>query len=341
MKNRILISLLTVLLFSPMLFADADNVGRAKDPAAYLKLGLGGRSIGMGRAYASVAEDVSAIYWNPAGLAQLSKYELQAMSGVLGFDRSLYSFAVAAPIRFSRDDYGLGDMEDPAEEARQKFLLPLSKWRMCVSAGAMIFRIYNIERRNDFGVKQGEFANYEYTYFFSVGHDVFTNLMMGYTFKYHTERLEESTAKGRSVDVGALYHSVKLPGLRIALTFLNLGSQFDWKAVDTVGANYEYTEKINRSWKIAGSYHFKNPNLLLAVETESFSQQLPVYRAGIEFKPVAPLALRAGVDNQTPSMGVGFMQKAGSRMEILVDYAFVTAVETLTETHRISVALRY
>ncbi len=37
--------------------------------------GVGSRSLGMGNAYTGVANDFSAIYWNPAGLAQLQSSE--------------------------------------------------------------------------------------------------------------------------------------------------------------------------------------------------------------------------------------------------------------------------
>jgi long-subunit fatty acid transport protein len=39
------------------------------------QIGFGARAIGMGGAYLAVAEDYSAIYWNPAGLAQIKKVE--------------------------------------------------------------------------------------------------------------------------------------------------------------------------------------------------------------------------------------------------------------------------
>ena len=37
--------------------------------AAFLKIGLGPRAIGMGGAFSATADDISAIYWNPGGLA--------------------------------------------------------------------------------------------------------------------------------------------------------------------------------------------------------------------------------------------------------------------------------
>ena len=39
--------------------------------ASFLKIGVGARSVAMGGAYTAVANDVSSIYWNPAGLASM------------------------------------------------------------------------------------------------------------------------------------------------------------------------------------------------------------------------------------------------------------------------------
>ncbi|MGE5411889.1 MAG: hypothetical protein ACM3MI_13085, partial [Clostridiales bacterium] len=38
--------------------------------AQFLKIGIGGRASSMGDAFVAVANDASALYWNPAGLSQ-------------------------------------------------------------------------------------------------------------------------------------------------------------------------------------------------------------------------------------------------------------------------------
>ena len=40
--------------------------------AQFLKIGIGARAIGMGGAFNSIADDISSIYWNPAGLSRIS-----------------------------------------------------------------------------------------------------------------------------------------------------------------------------------------------------------------------------------------------------------------------------
>lgn len=61
----------------------ATGVARAQYPEDALRLGLSGigvgaRAIAMGGAYTGVASDYSAIYWNPAGLAQMQYSEFTA-----------------------------------------------------------------------------------------------------------------------------------------------------------------------------------------------------------------------------------------------------------------------
>ena len=47
--------------------------------AAFLEIGVGSAAVGMGSAYTTAAEDLSAIYWNPAKLAYLQKPETMFM----------------------------------------------------------------------------------------------------------------------------------------------------------------------------------------------------------------------------------------------------------------------
>jgi hypothetical protein len=73
--------LLLILLFSLtpfLLFGDVEVELKktAGTRAALLRLPIGCRAIGMGGAFCSVGEDVTTLYWNPAGLAFLQKGEV-------------------------------------------------------------------------------------------------------------------------------------------------------------------------------------------------------------------------------------------------------------------------
>ena len=55
-----------VLLSAISLSAQTEN---ASTGLAFLKLGVGGRAIGMGEAYSALSDDASGAYYNPAGIA--------------------------------------------------------------------------------------------------------------------------------------------------------------------------------------------------------------------------------------------------------------------------------
>lgn len=74
----------------------ATMQARAQYPEDALRLGLSGtgvgtRALGMGNAYTGVANDFSAIYWNPAGLAQMEYSEFSfGLSHLISKDNSTF-----------------------------------------------------------------------------------------------------------------------------------------------------------------------------------------------------------------------------------------------------------
>jgi hypothetical protein len=80
------------LFFLLNLMATATYGQSAKYSNEFLNVGVGARSIGMGRAFIASADDVTAAYWNPAGLAGLSGrhqaglMHAQYFAGIAKFD---------------------------------------------------------------------------------------------------------------------------------------------------------------------------------------------------------------------------------------------------------------
>lgn len=70
MKKFILV--ISILFLSNAAFAGGfSKVGTAA--AQFLKIGVGARAMGMGGSFTAIANDVSTIYWNPAGIANLNR----------------------------------------------------------------------------------------------------------------------------------------------------------------------------------------------------------------------------------------------------------------------------
>ena len=76
-RNALIFSLVLTFLMSGELFGQtATDVSKSGTAVAtFLEIPVGAAAIGMGSAYVGVANDATALYWNPAGCALLTKNE--------------------------------------------------------------------------------------------------------------------------------------------------------------------------------------------------------------------------------------------------------------------------
>ncbi|MGC9361901.1 MAG: UPF0164 family protein [Candidatus Syntrophosphaera sp.] len=86
--KRLIITLTALLLMSIPLFA-------GRYAGDFMMIGAGVRPLGMGGAFSALADDGSAIYWNPAGIAQIRESEVSAMhaflyNGLASYDNISY-----------------------------------------------------------------------------------------------------------------------------------------------------------------------------------------------------------------------------------------------------------
>ena len=70
MIRKVAYNLLLILLMN---FIHLDVWAGNPYTYEFLKLGGGARALGMGGAFVTIADDATAGYWNPAGLALLKK----------------------------------------------------------------------------------------------------------------------------------------------------------------------------------------------------------------------------------------------------------------------------
>jgi hypothetical protein len=66
----VLMMILTASLFGQGLITDVSK--RGTTAASFLSIGQGTRATGMGSAFVALADDPSALYWNPAGIAKIN-----------------------------------------------------------------------------------------------------------------------------------------------------------------------------------------------------------------------------------------------------------------------------
>ena len=112
----LVVTILILMLMPGMMQAQGPyRVGTTT--ANFLEIGFGAAGIAMGDAYVSIVNDLSAVYWNPAGLAFMQNNEAQFMVQPWILDVSTSFAAVGIPVSgigtFALDIIymGYGDME--------------------------------------------------------------------------------------------------------------------------------------------------------------------------------------------------------------------------------------
>jgi len=99
LRSRPVVLLVTILTWGLCVGPTAHGQRIAKYGADFLAGGVDARALGMGGAYVSHADEVSAGYWNPAGLSHLSYPEISYMhverfAGAVSFDYGAVAFPV-------------------------------------------------------------------------------------------------------------------------------------------------------------------------------------------------------------------------------------------------------
>lgn len=69
--------------------------------APHLSRGVGARAVGMGEAFTAVADDASALYWNPGALSRIQSVGLFATHEIMGYGIGMSCASVGMPSNFA------------------------------------------------------------------------------------------------------------------------------------------------------------------------------------------------------------------------------------------------
>jgi tetratricopeptide (TPR) repeat protein len=97
--QNLLIFVFLILSWTNFSFAQEGDAGQ---PGEFLRYGVGGRALGMGRAYVALANDASGVYWNPAGVISGERKQFSAMYTNLFYDTQYSYLAMSYPRLFKR-----------------------------------------------------------------------------------------------------------------------------------------------------------------------------------------------------------------------------------------------
>ncbi len=276
----------------------------AQNRGAYLHVGAGARALGAGGAFVALANDVTAGYWNPAGLGELTAPQLGGMYSVLSLNRQ-HNYAAAA--------YPLGTAG-------------------AIGISWIGYRTGNIAARNRFGVVTGKLGNDQNPLLFSYGNQVTENFALGGNVKLFFQNLAGASASGMGFDLGAKFKLSEV--LILGAGVQNLQPQVSWKI----------TGKGRKALPVntrAGVNVKPLPFMNLAADYEFNDQQKGRWHAGWEIFLGNMFGLRTGSDDGAFTLGASLMRLAVGSNILEVDYGFANDALDQSASHRLAFVLKF
>ncbi len=312
--NKLILSLLALILPA------AAFAGPGKTGAAFLKIGIGARPLGMGSAFTAVANDVNAIAWNPGGLVQLSQKEISATHTRLFADTNLDFLGYACPTGFGT--FGMS---------------------------AVYLTQGEIEGRGENREKTASFEASDIAFAVSAARRLTGSVGLGANFKIIQQKIEQEKAVGFALDLGGIYKT-RIPNLNLGLSVQNIGPSMRF---------IEQSYSLPLSLSIGAGYSlFGGMTLALDLKHQLYSSQTSI-SLGTEYLAMqGALALRAGYLSQiaqgtdlvkqlrgTGSSRIGSFTGLGAGLGIKVfklalDYSFIPFGE-LGNVQRLTFGARF
>jgi len=300
---------------------DVSKVGTTACP--FLTIGVGARANAMGGAFASVANDVTALYWNPAGLSGLRTNQIALIHSEWIADLS-HDFLGAA---FSLGNLGV----------------------IGVSLNALTMDDI-IVRTPELSDGTGERAgSYDLALGLSFARSLTDRLSLGGTAKYVTSRLWHMSSSTIAFDCGVLFSEI-FNFFQLGASISNVGGKMHYNGRDTfvyydmLQDEYGNNEKIDADLKTgafnlpvyfrAGLSTVVNRHgalpLLLALEFCEPSDNVRSLNVGGEWGFRDRIFLRAGynslLEDDTErglTLGGGLKLKVPkSSMQLVLDYSY-------------------
>ena len=300
--------------------SDVSGVGTSA--ASFLEIGVGARAMAMGGAYASVANDPTALYWNPAGVAWLNGVQCELMHNRWLVDTNYDFIGLVIPVPNIQSVLG-------------------------VSFNTLY---YGREEVRTVDRPEGTGETFD-------GRDIAVGLTwaialtdrfsFGMTGKYVSQRIWSESGNAMALDIGVFYNTM-VKGLKLGASVCNFGTKIQLSGrhlrtivdpdptvenYDRVPVNYKtqsFPLPLLFRFGISYEHGFSSMgNILLAMDVKHPSYATESINLGLEYGFGNMFYLRTGYSNLYERDGISGMTFGGGidiyrhgLMGVRVDYAW-------------------
>ncbi len=312
-KGKVILSLMIVFLFASDLFAQQGQGGTESN----LSMGFGARAFSVGRAFTALADDPTAVFWNPAGLEFVYQQSATFFHTSL-FEGTNYDFLGYAFPTLNLGTFGLG-------------------------VGRI--GIGGIHQTDEFNTQLGTFSWEEYHGFFSYAKKLPYDLSAGMTIRLVRRAWNGLVDSGNLVDMGVgmdlglmyrpqIFTNVLLRDWSVGLNVRNLFPP-QVKEGENVD-EFPLSVRLGFMRRILLKGVGNQFNLLFDLD---YSQKRDLrIHFGTEYKFRNLAMVRVGMDGSSPTFGAGLQYSI-----FQIDYAFSSSPysDVFSSVHRFSVSLSF
>ena len=315
---------------------DVSGVGTSAAP--FLEIDAGARASSLGGAYTSVANDVSALYWNPAGIAWNPGLQVEFSHSPWLADISYNFFGITQSLPSINSSVGFSLISmDYGEQAVRTVDRPEGTGETYTASDMSLAITFAMALTDRFS--------------------------FGLTGKYITQNILSASGSAFAIDVG-VYYNTMLKGLRLGASVSNFGSQIQLSGrhLTTIvdpDTRVENFDRVPVSYK-TGEYDLpllfragisyerelgSFGDILLSVDLNHPSHATESISMGFEYGFAKTFYVRSGYKNLFErdsitglSFGAGIDYKIQGSMGIRFDYSW-TDWGVLKSAQRFSVAV--
>lgn len=270
---------------------ESNVSGVGTSAAAFLEIGVGARAAALGNAYTALANDPTALYWNPAGVAWASSMQVEIMQNNWIGERNHQFAGIVVPLKGWNASLGLSfitlDFGTPQ-------------------------KVRTVDQPDGTGeLYDARDIAFGLTYSMALT----DHFSFGLTGKYIQERIWSVSSSGFAVDMGIMYKT-GLQGLTLGANLSNFGTELQLKGnrlsitVDPDKNNYNFDRVeatyTTNSYPMPLSFRFgvayekqleSFGSMLLSVDVTHPSNATESISFGGEYSVFNLFFLRAGYEN--------------------------------------------
>ncbi|MDD4179746.1 MAG: S-layer homology domain-containing protein [Candidatus Margulisbacteria bacterium] len=269
------------------------------------EIGVGARPLGMGKAYVGLADDASAIFMNPAGLAQNDQLNIVSMSGQMLNEVNYIMLGAAQNTPIGK--FGVGYVNAGVGS------IPLT--RLTGSGSSLEVEQYDTASYSSsqiilsYGSKLNRFMKNGF------GQNIYLGLNLKFLqqgFSGGGTTMQGASGSGMDADLGAMWEPNNWLSLGLNLqNFLpaSFGGQFTWTK-NSVVEGIPLVVRLGSKFSVLGTTGLKKNvdqrlDLMVDYEKSNSLNRPGVFHLGVEYAPLEMISLRAGIDQKPKATETG------------------------------------